>query len=370
MRRRQRPKADCSYPAGGELSLSVCVAASSVLNRSGAGLRANDLASFLDQLGSTVGTQLQHIRAAHRVGMNVQPFVSQLCTALAAVSKSMPGAHVQDIADSVVQDICTAITSCASGSTRPIDSCCQFAIAVADRAYAKHVRSCRRTVRFAIEPADSDLNWHGVQSKVAGTTTLRGRPAATDVKLTLSLRLPWHTALDAIPYVLVHECVAHAFRGPDESTKDTGQGSEFAEGWMDRVALLLLIRAVRARPANGVPWPWNTVADLNERVTTASSERRAWRNPDPEDRMRSKWQVGHDAALAVEGSIRHLVSGGLIKAQDEFVRLSLLLNASGVSPADRDRLTRRIGLDQVPDLQAHMQTWLGDGLPPAELYRR
>ena len=248
------------------------------------------------------------------------------------------------------------------------NGCCLFALKVADDAYRRYAVASRPTVSFIIQPADSDLSWHGVQSKVAGATTLRGRPKVTSVDLTLSLRLPWDAALDAIPYVLVHECVAHAFRGPSDSTEDTGQGSEFAEGWMDRVALLLLLRAVRPGAALELPWPWSDVLDVGIEAGSAYRERHALRGPDPQARLRSKWDIGAKASVALQQKIGHIL-GDKSRAEEEFLRLSLLLNASDISPDDRDNLASRLYRAPTPDLHDAVKDWLKDGLPPASLLR-
>jgi hypothetical protein len=359
----------CEYPAGGELCLSMCVAVSSVLNRSGAGLSANDLRGFSAELSGAIETQLQYMRTAHHAGEEVQPFVDQLCAKLESISNEVPGARAQKVAASLVSQLRAAIAA-ALERPPPVCGCCLFALEITNDAYRKYVGKARPKVGFAIRAAESDLSWHGVQSKIAGTTTLQERPGKTNVGLTLSLRLPWHDAFEAIPYVLAHECVAHAFRGPHDSTEDTGQGSEFAEGWMDRVAVLLLLHAVRSGAASTLPWPWNAVADIGIRVGTAHRERLAPRDPDPHDRLRSKWAVGLEAALALENLIRHILGDTPpTLAQKEFLRLSLLLNASEISPATRDHLARKLYITQADELQSQVRTWLADGLPPPSLLR-
>ncbi len=377
MKRRRLSDAACVYPAGGELCLSVCVAASGVLNRFGAALRASDLGSCLNQLSSTIATQLRYIRTAHQVGTDAQPYIDQICESLRAITWSLPAPQRPGVADAVIREVCAAVTGCATNGPRPVDVCCQFALTVTEWAYAAHLNDRLPPLQFKIQPAESDLSWHGAQSKVAGETTLRGRPDATIVGLTLSLNLPWRDAFDAIPYVLIHECVAHAFRGPGNSTKDTGQGSEFAEGWMDRVALLLFLRAVRSGRAPRLPSPWRTVADIDERVTTVSRERRSERDPDPHQRLRDRWDVGQEAALEIEGVIKRILGGNQAKATQEFIRLSLLLNASDVSPEDRDRMARRIHMDTHPpipgiddQLEQQVRVWLAEGLPPRDLLPR
>jgi len=356
---------DCVYPAGGELCLTVCVAISSVLNRYGAALPANDRPASLEQLSSTIEVQLQSMRTRHRAGAEVQPFVDQLSAALESARNAAPDDLGQKIVDSLIREIREAIGIALSGP-RPVDGCCCFANTIAEEAYGKYAEAAFPSVGFSIKPADSDLSWHGFQSKVSGTTTLEERPAKTGVDLILSLRLPWRAALDAIPYVLAHECVAHAFRGPYDSIEDTGQGSEFAEGWMDRVALLVLLRALRTDVASALPWPWNTIVDLDVQVGSACKDRLKVRNPDPIGRLRSKWEVGNEAALALERSIRGIV-GDQAEAVEEFLRLSLLLNASDISPDDRDHLARQLYLRTPAQLQEPVRTWLADGLPPPSL---
>jgi hypothetical protein len=369
--------AACEYPAGGELCLSVCVAVSSVLNRSGAALPANDLTACLTELSGAIETQLQYMRTAHHAGEEVQPFVDRLCAKLESISNEVPKELAQEVAASFVSELRAAIAA-ALEHPHLVCGCCQFALEVADDAYRKYAVKARPRVGFAIKPAESDLPGHGVQSKIAGATTLKGRPRKTNVALTLSLRLPWHGAFEAIPYVLAHECVAHAFRGPRDSTEDTGQGSEFAEGWMDRVAVLLLLHAVRSGAASTLPWPWNAVTDIGIRVGTAHRERLAPRDPDQHGRLRGKWAIGHEAAVALESLIRRILGDGPpTLAQEEFLRLSLLLNTSDISPATRDRLARDLFLAtrdplawKLDSAQADdVRTWLADGLPPPSLLR-
>jgi hypothetical protein len=364
----------CEYPIGGELCLAMCVAASSVLNRRGAALPTNDpdLTDCLDTLTTTIATQLKDIRTAHRQGEDPKPFADRLRAALESARRSLPGAQAQVVAGSLVSQIYTAINSALSGP-RAVDGCCLFASALADEAYGRYADMARPTVSFVIKPDVSDLSWHKITSKVAGTTTLEDRPGSTIVCLTLSLRLPWRAALDAIPYVLAHECVAHAFRGPGDSTDDTDPGSEFAEGWMDRVALLLLLRAIKAGAASGLPRPWSDVRDLDIRVAGAHQDRLEPRSPDPFSMLRSKWEVGHCAAVALEGSIGRIIWGDWAAAQDEFLRLSLLLNASDISPLARDKLARKVYFADDSDdqgrawLDDQVRAWLADGQPPLSL---
>lgn len=352
----------CSYPAGGQLCLTVGVAASSVLNRYGAALPANDLAACLTQLSSSIEAQLQFMRVMHQVGADVQPFIDQLCAALETVRNSVPDISGQEIVDSLVRKICNAIADAVSGPP-PIDGCCNFAYMIARDAYRRYANTDCTSVAFAIKPAESDLSWHGVQSKVGGTTSLEGRPANTSVELILSLRLPWRAALNAIPYVLAHECIAHAFRGPFDSTENSGPGSEFADGWMDRVALLVLLHALRDSATSTLPWPWSTVEDLEGQVGVASKERLAARDPDPIIRLRSKWEVGTRAALALESSINGIL-GDRLQAEEEFLRLSILFNASSYSLDDRDHLARQMYFRTSAELEEPVRAWLTNGLPP------
>src|SRR5262245_64725104 len=94
---------DCVYPAGGELCLTMCVAVSSVLNRYGAALPANDLTAYLEQVSSTIETQLQLTRTGHQAGAEVQPFVDQLSAALESVSNLAPNELGQQVAVSLAR---------------------------------------------------------------------------------------------------------------------------------------------------------------------------------------------------------------------------------------------------------------------------
>src|SRR5258708_1857952 len=134
MTRRRMSDALCVYPAGGELCLSVCVAVSSVLNRFGAALRASDLGTCLNQLSSTVATQLQYIRSAHRTGTDTQPYIEQLCEALKAIMSGLPAPQRRGL-DAAVRELCAAVTRCAGDEPSPVDACCQFALSVTEWAH-------------------------------------------------------------------------------------------------------------------------------------------------------------------------------------------------------------------------------------------
>src|SRR5262249_54646358 len=151
----------------------------------GAALPANDLTAYLEQVSSTIETQLQLTRTGHQAGAEVQPFVDQLSAALESVSNLAPNELGQQVAVSLAREIGKAIGIALSG-LRPVDGCCSFANTIADEAYRKYAKAACPSVGFIIKPAEADLSWHGVLSKVSGTTTLEERPAKTDVELILS----------------------------------------------------------------------------------------------------------------------------------------------------------------------------------------
>jgi len=56
--------------------------------------------------------------------------------------------------------------------------------------------------------------------------------------------------MQGVPYVLLHELVAHAFQRLGEGVRGTSAADPFAEGWMDFVARLVFIRS------HYHPWRW------------------------------------------------------------------------------------------------------------------
>ena len=63
----------------------------------------------------------------------------------------------------------------------------------------------------------------------------------------------------------------------------------------------------------------------------------------------------------LEGSINRILGDDRPRAEEEFLRLSLLLNASDIIPDARDRLARRLYFAQMSDLQSDVGVWLTDG---------
>lgn len=143
----------------------------------------------------------------------------------------------------------------------------------------------------------------------------------------LSLRV-----MRGVPYVLLHELVAHAFQRLGAPERATSARDPVAEGWMDFVARFVFVRAHhhpsgrrRARAA------WS--ADVTPGLELSAARRASRGGATPAARL------GYTVAERVWASLVAMRGAGGL---DDFLTLSCQLNVLALSEAERVALVQRL----------------------------
>lgn len=144
--------------------------------------------------------------------------------------------------------------------------------------------------------------------------------------------------LASLPFVLFHECVSHILQGLWDGTREAPDpSSQFAEGWMDKVALTIFEDALAGiPPCNQIrlipyPHPDSFFLDTSRRLYYERHNDRG--GAFTSMLAASARGRGVDAAELLIQTFRRLNINNPLEA---FLRLSLSLNASDISPTRRD----------------------------------
>ena len=174
---------------------------------------------------------------------------------------------------------------------------------------------------------------------VAGSTTFPAAGPATSVSLLFG-RPMTAEAWFASTYVLMHELVSHAAQGPwDERCTSPAEDDPFAEGWMDLVAIAVHRASLDGLGPADIPVP-EAASDFIHTSEALHAARR-----DQPELSAARRRVGMDTADALR---RYMLTPE--RRPDNFLALSLALNASALSHAERqvvEQATRRALV--VPD---------------------
>ncbi|WP_432159056.1 hypothetical protein [Streptomyces sp. bgisy153] len=262
--------------------------------------------------------------------------------------------------DPTAQDILDSFSSYLQYLTHsqrdPLRDLCEAAIQASLASYQHHqaaVPSDLRSLRVKInatwreEPppptfASPFLGLAWVESHCRGAccrdveTHLRAH--VQSLNLTLSPMRFDSDTLASLPFVLFHECVSHVLQGLWDGTREASDpSSQFAEGWMDKVALAVFEDALTGVPPCSqvqlipYPHPHSFFADASRRLYherhNDTSVAFAYMLP------ASARGRGVEAAELLIQTFRRLSVGNPLEA---FLRLSFALNASNISPARRD----------------------------------
>jgi hypothetical protein len=178
--------------------------------------------------------------------------------------------------------------------------------------------------------------------QVGGVTpfSMTGAKASSNVILSIAARhFDWASLL-AVPYVLFHEFVAHAFQGPWNGIRSASINSRFGEGWMDFVALTAHDALMDGKLAIGTaPLPGG--ASSHKAIALDYSQARLLPTDDGND-LPAQREVGYRSAQALYEALlglpltRH-------NPLDAFFRLSLLINTSSLRLDRRDQLATDLG---------------------------
>ena len=174
-----------------------------------------------------------------------------------------------------------------------------------------------------------------------------GGPAWT-VELTLGVptnQRSWH----ATGYLLLHEYVSHCAQGPwTAACVQPGSEDLYAEGWMDAVAFLL--HNVTLLGGGSISRPFDE-EEAERRVEAAN----AYHHDRCERRERGA--AGRHRGARIAGRFNRLLLGRKPGPADEdFLRLSMQLNASGIGHRDRNLFVR--GVEAAIDFDAPLLEWV------------
>lgn len=215
-------------------------------------------------------------------------------------------------------------------------------------------------------------------SPVSGIPLIRGDTAVEDRQSSVTISF-WLGALRqdilaTLPYIVMHECMCHAFQALDCSARDARPDDAFAEGWMDFVAISHLDTYVASDPTSTVAMLSGPGLDAARHYRTCVQNPAL--SPDPLwiKAARAR-RCGEDAAqLFRQSAMRVLKACGLdsrrfatqaaarasanAEAHTHLLRLSALLNLR--RPGGREGLEDMVAL--LGTVSSHRTpTWTYDG---------
>jgi hypothetical protein len=222
-----------------------------------------------------------------------------------------------------------------------------FAQGVAAREYAE---ACGSKLQTRVQLRTSHLGGRNTELELAvgasanedGHNPLRARV----VTLSFHAETTWVGDYLALPYLALHECLAHGYCGVDIEDPDAESSKPFHEGWMDCVVACLLEPALREDPGHFGQF---AVAFLRETATVRGL--RFNRSPRPgRPRDVDAWIRGERALHTFEELFLRALERsrklGTIAmeaiAREQVVAFSLALNASDVPHLERAAFYRAV----------------------------
>ena len=176
---------------------------------------------------------------------------------------------------------------------------------------------------------------------------------------------------NACPYVLFHECIAHAFQDilPAAARREPNKYDAFAEGWMDWVALQVLHDRVAGRAPRNLELRASPLsADASVAAERYHHERARWHQSDAPSTAPTA-DVGRRGASYVKHILTTLTDD-LDEGWAEFLKLSFGLNVQSDLANRRDALARKAsdlsrqqGCTEDLDLRNRLSLFLETGDP-------
>lgn len=214
----------------------------------------------------------------------------------------------------------------------------QYSSLIGEATLPKIVFSTAHTIA---KPHDCPNNYF-----VSGSTSYLDHPGAATSRVTLFVCVNRfdQASLEAIPYVLFHECVCHAFQESvhdGDGRKNSEPGDVFAEGWMDWVAVEILRETALGKgPAAELGGELKTPDSVVTAGSLFHSSRCAYGQPDSSEHA-SVYAFGKSCAQKVLRLFQRLL-GSQEEAWTRFLGISFDLNLLSLRPAERDAFLTRI----------------------------
>ncbi len=223
--------------------------------------------------------------------------------------------------------------------------------------------SMMRGVTFEAGWAESRPHAYPAPHQLGGLSTLSPRALYVKVGLTLlPLLLDWKTRL-AVPYVLLHELVSHAFVGPwtPGVRAQADADAFFAEGWMDTVAFQVHNNVMDGGLALGSFG--SRFGHESECLISARSLHDArYASGEPPQAYAAR-DLGRETANRVLDTFKRLPETRL-DPLNAFWRLSAALNTSALAQLNRRSLVLKLGpplkrckLSQAPPVVEALREW-------------
>lgn len=215
-------------------------------------------------------------------------------------------------------------------------------------------------VVFSTLPFESEVGSHNASASRygSGLTIYFPTVGRAQVELHLNIEKFDLDTYKSVPYLMFHECIAHAFHGihPDPRKRETTKPYErYTEGWMDWVAYKILEKVVKGTAIGGQQWQDRiTLPDV---FTVATALHRARSNPANHNDGVSQIRLGVRAAELTYDFFEALSDERKLEEMDNpwgrFLQLSFDLNALGEIDAKKRNafvgMMRRFGFSDKED---------------------
>lgn len=245
------------------------------------------------------------------------------------------------------------------GDCDPIHAICANAAEIAIRVYR------RRSVKVPPHFADllcirldhgagrrhsfpSPFRGHAVVTPGCVAECCAGRQHTQTLGLTLATDGFDEDSLSALPFVLFHECISHVMQGPWRSDRESPHpASQFAEGWMDLAAWTVYEQVLNDDQSTTGKLPrlmsYRHRQEMFRKGGSQMYDARHARHPGvlAASSRREGWQAATDTLQAMR-------EFGIPEVSLAFLRLSFHLNASELSPDQRDTISQKLGYALQP----------------------
>jgi hypothetical protein len=166
----------------------------------------------------------------------------------------------------------------------------------------------------------------------------------------------------AVPYVLLHECLVHAYQGDcTGGAEPPSRYSGFSEGWMDLIALMAFRQVLGGR---GPAAQYRPYLVPEERRRTIAEEFHAARLRYYEiDEGAATWAIGGNAAAQLRELLKNRF--GENDGDNRLMRFSLAINGSQIPHSVRDELATQLEANLPKPGQGYTQE--DSPIPPEKL---
>ena len=308
------------------------------LERRRAQLEGGDLGHVIDAFSEVVTTATNEELSSPRDTESIPEFLETVASEVESRAEGFkPGptvATANGLAAEIRERITVEVTHVSDPFAEILSAVWEATVKIHQRCGA--IGSNFPALEYRVEQSDGKPHDFPCALYVAGSLgfeTVDGRDVS---RVTLSVdpwQLDWPSIM-AVPYVLFHECVAHALQGPWPGRSQPSASSPYAEGWMD-LAAVLIHNAVMdgVAPADGLGDRFSHKAGHKRQAEVFSSARMMQTTKDR--RRFAQRALGYGAGDRLVETFRRLPETG-DDPIGAFLRVSLTLNTSDLPTRTKD----------------------------------